>query len=259
MMGEKRKLRAPSFARGDNAIPGVPSRIEGERLWVRGRSAAGGCFVWAGIAFSLVPLWVGMSMREQEPRWMWVGLAMSLAAIATVVIAGLYRWEEYVIADRAARTFQTVRLATLGSWYGPVEPVPEGGVVTLLRFLQARREYYGSADLAPGETLYTFWGPTQLNVRWHELVVLSQGGDKILLLSDEPLPASHVELFRIAGRGISQFMGLPFADYSRELTEFEKSLPREHAPIEYIALPHDMRHFDTKQPICVGCDWLKPT
>jgi hypothetical protein len=253
------KPRPPSFTKGENALAGVPSRVEGSRLWIHTESAASGCFVWAGIIFSLVPFWVGLSMRQSEPRWIWVGLAMSLVALVTVLFSSLYRWDEYAIADREARTFQTVRIARFGSTYGPVEAVPKGGRLVLVRLLQAKKEYYSHAKVAPGETQYTWFGPVQLNLRWHELLVVSDGGAPIKVLSDAAQPASHVDLFRIAGKGLSEFMALPFSDYSRELTEFEESLPREHALIEYIALPEEMRHFDTREPICAGYDLPFPS
>ena len=249
-------LQPPSFRRGANVIPDVPSRIADGRLWIlRGSATSPGLMAMGAVAAAM-PMLMGLAMADHRPA-MIICFAMAASVLGCLVLAQVRGWRDYLVADGTQGIMISTRMrGRVPLWLIRHEPGWSCRIV-LVRRVRPILMYYRHHRLKPGETLEQPHGPATINEVLHEMLLSGQGsqavqvvpggesaasprarGDTIppLISLRHARPAQIARLREVAVR-LAAFMGLGFMDESEQISEFERHLPQDSPGIEHVALP----------------------
>ncbi len=249
-------LQPPSFRKGTNVIPDVPSRIADGRLWILRGSATNPGIMAMGVVAVAMPMLMGMAMADHRPA-MIMCFAMAASVLACLVLAQVRGWRDYLVADSTQRVVISMRMrGRMPLWLVRHEPGWSCRIL-LVRRVRPILIYYRHHQLKPGDTLEQPHGPATINEVLHEILLSGQGSQAVQVLPGgqsaasprargdtiPPLislrharPAQIARLREVAVR-LAAFMGLGFMDESEQMSEFEAQLPQDSPGIEHVAVP----------------------
>jgi hypothetical protein len=249
-------LRPPSFRRGTNAIPGIPSRIVGGQLWILRATATGTGVTAMGLAAAAMPTLMGLAMADHRPTML---LCFALAAVVLVCLgmAHVRGWRDFLVADNLERVVIAARVRRNAPLSLVRHELGWGCRVVLVRRVTPVLAYYRHYRLKPGDTVEHPHGPATINDVLHEVVLSGRGsrteqvvpagampGEKQLggnavppLVSIRHARPPQVAQLRELAVRLAAHLGLGFMDQSDDRSEFERRLPQDSPGIEHVAMP----------------------